>query len=244
MKILTFNLRHNNDHWEQRKPLCINLIEKYQPDIIGFQEVWMPIQQANLILNGVNGAPYHLHVSAKQAHHGTEGIAIASRYPTRNFQTLNLPGGERVAQRVTLSVDGKSVVFVNTHLHHRPMNSESQRLPQMQAILEWLSPMTEPTILTGDMNATPTTTTIQLAKETFDSAYAQAHGKEPNFTFPAPLVEDAYHSAPVMIDYVFITPENLQATSGMLVGAEAHGTNPKLSASDHLGVLVDVEFRG
>ena len=244
MRILTFNLRHNNDYWELRKPLCINLIEKYQPDVIGFQEVWMPIQQADLILQDVYGAPYHLYVSPKQAHHGTEGIAIASRYPARGFQTLDLPGGERVAQCVTLSVDGRDVVFANTHLHHLPIDNERERLPQMQAILDWLSPMNEPTILTGDMNATPDSSTVQLAKQQLDSAYAQAHGgQEPTFTFPAPLAEDGYDRAPVMIDYVMITPSTLQATSGVVIGGEAHGTNPKLSASDHLAVLVEVDFR-
>jgi len=244
MKILTFNLRHNNDHWELRKPLCINLIEQYQPDIIGFQEVWMPIQQAHRILESVTGKPYTLHVSPKQAHHGTEGIAIASRYPTSSFETLKLPGGERVAQRVTATVDGKQVCFANTHLHHMPLYSEDERLPQMQALINWLAPVTDPIILTGDMNTTPDSETIQMVKARFDSAYEQARGTEPDFTFPAPLVEDDYERGPVMIDYVFITPDSLQATSGMVVGDTAHGTDPKLSASDHLGVLVDVDFRG
>ncbi len=244
MKILTFNLRHNNDHWEQRKPLCINLIEQYQPDIIGFQEVWMPIKQVHLIMDKVNGAPYHLHVSPKQAHHGTEGVAIASRYPTSGFETFNLPGGERVAQRVTVSVGGRPMVFANTHLHHRPFFNETERLPQMQALIQWLSPMTSPTILTGDMNAVPESETIQLAKSVFDSAYEQVRGKEPDYTYPAPIVGDKFDRGPVMIDYVFITRENLLATSGIVIGGEAHGDDPVLSASDHLGVLVNVDFRG
>jgi len=242
MRILTFNLRHNNDHWEQRKPLCINLIEQHQPDLIGFQEVWMPIRQAHIILEHVIGTPYRVHTSPKQGQHGMEGIAIASRYPTSKFEKLNLPGGERVAQRIQVTVDGHVLWFVNTHLHHRPINNESERHPQMQAILDWLNPITEPIILTGDMNTIPTRSTIQLANTRFISAYAQARGAEPDYTFPAPLAAGRYDIGHVMIDYIFITPNDLMATSGQVVGDKAHGENPVLSASDHLGVLVDVTF--
>lgn len=240
MKILTFNLRHNNDYWEQRKPLVIDLIQALQPDIIGFQEVWMPIQQAKLIVDAVDGAPYQLYVTAKQAHHGTEGIAIATRLPVRDFESLDLPGGERVAQRVMIDVDGETVCFANTHLHHRPQEDESERLPQMQAILAWLEAVTVPTILTGDMNTIPSSETIQLTKPKFTSAYAQVHGKESDFTFPAPVAEDQYPDHRVMIDYILITPDTLHATSARLVGDKAHGSHPKLSPSDHMGIVADV----
>lgn len=242
MKILTFNLRHNNDYWEQRKPLCIDLINELQPDIIGFQEVWMSIQQANLILDVVDGEPYQILVTPKQAHHGVEGIAIATRLPAREFESLDLPGGERVAQRVMVDVDGQHVCFANTHLHHRPEEDESERLPQMQAILTWLDGVDAPTILTGDMNTIPSRETIQITKPKFASAYEQVHGKEPDFTFPAPVAEDRYPDHRVMIDYILITPDTLRATSAYLVGDKAHGTNPKLSASDHMGILADIEI--
>ena len=92
MKVLTLNLRHNNDHWELRKPLIIDLIQDLQPHIIGFQEVWMSFQQARQILEAVEGTPYELFVTPKQAHHGKEGVAIASRLPASEFESLDLPG--------------------------------------------------------------------------------------------------------------------------------------------------------
>lgn len=242
MKILTFNLRHNNDYWEDRKPLVIDLINEHQPDIIGFQEVWMPIEQANLILNHVTGKPYTIYTTAKQAHHGTEGIAIATRYPSSDFESLDLPGGERVAQRAIITLNGQSLCFANTHLHHRPFYSEEERLPQMQALLKWLADVPHPIIFTGDMNTTPDSETILSVKDKYISAYEQAEGKEPDFTYPAPLAEDDYERGPVMIDYIFISPKTLRATSAYIVGDQAHGTDPKLSASDHLGIIAEVNF--
>ena len=243
MKILTLNLRHDNDYWEERKPLVVDLIQEHQPDVIGFQEVWMPIQQAHLILEGVEGAPYSIYVSAKQAHHGKEGIAIASRLPVSDFEYLNLPGGERVAQRLLIDVNGEQICFVNTHLHHMPIDSEIERLPQMRAILKWLENVNTPTIITGDMNTIPESETMRLAKAGYDSAYEQVHGKEPDFTFPAPLVEDSYVGLPTMIDYILISSDTLKATSARVVGDQAQGTNPKLSPSDHCGIVASIEFR-
>ncbi len=242
MKILTFNLRHNNDYWEARKPLVIDLINEHQPDIIGFQEVWMPIEQANLILNHVSGKPYTIYTTAKQAHHGTEGIAIATRYPSSDFESLDLPGGERVAQRAIITLNGQSFCFANTHLHHKPFYSEEERLPQMQALLQWLDDVPHPVIFTGDMNTTPDSETILSAKDKYVSAYEQAEGQEPDFTYPAPIVVGEFERGPVMIDYIFISPDTLRATSAYIVGDEAHGTDPVLSASDHLGIIAEVNF--
>lgn len=240
MKILTLNLRHNNDHWEQRKPLVIDLIRDLQPDIIGFQEVWMPIQQAHLILDAVEGDPYQIFISAKQAHHETEGIAISTRLPANDIESFDLPGGERVAQRLMIDVDGSQVCFANTHLHHMPQEDESERLPQMKALLAWLQDIDVPTIITGDMNTVPERETMQLAKATYISAYEQVHGQEPDYTFPAPLAEHQYPEHRVTIDYILISPDTLKATSAQIVGNEASGTNPKLSPSDHLGILANV----
>jgi len=242
MKVLTFNLRHNNDYWDERKPLVIELIQKLQPEIIGFQEVWMSIQQAHQILEAVDGKPYEIFVTAKQAHHGIEGIAIASRLPATNFESLNLPGGERVAQRVSITLDGTQLCFVNTHLHNEPEDSEVERLPQMQAIMAWLDEVTMPIIMTGDMNTIPESETIQLAKVRFASAYEQVHDHEPDYTFPAPLAENTFPSYRT-IDYIFISADSLNATSACIAGDKATGTNPILSPSDHRVILADIEIK-
>ena len=243
MKILTLNLRHDNDYWDLRQPLVIELIQVLQPDIIGFQEVWMPIQQAHMICDAVEGSHYDLYVTPKQAHHGKEGIAIAIRLPATDFESLDLPGGERVAQRLMVHTDDGDICFANTHLHHRPADSEVERLPQMRAILDWLDDVATPIILTGDMNTIPERETIIIAKEKYVSAYERVYGKEPEYTFPAPLAEDNYEGKRVTIDYIFISPDTLVATSAKVVGDQATGTDPKLSPSDHCGIVATIDFK-
>lgn len=242
MRVLTFNLRHNNDYWEARKPLVIELIQELQPDVIGFQEVWMSIQQAHQILEAVDGNPYQIFVTPKQAHHSKEGIAIASRLPASNYETLDLPGGERVAQRINITLNSTQLCFVNTHLHHQPEDSEVERLPQMQAIVAWLNDVDIPIILTGDMNTIPESETIQLAKTRFASAYEQAHGHEPDYTFPAPLAEHLYPDYRT-IDYIFISADSLVATTASIAGDKATGTNPILSPSDHRVIVADIVLK-
>ncbi len=242
MRVLTFNLRHNNDYWEARKPLVIELIQELQPDVIGFQEVWMSIQQAHQILEAIDGNPYQIFVTAKQAHHSKEGIAIASRLPASNFESLDLPGGERVAQRINITLNSTQICFVNTHLHNEPEDNEIERLPQMQAIMVWLEAVTMPIIFTGDMNTIPESETIQLAKMRFTSAYEQVHGHEPDYTFPAPLAENTFPSYRA-IDYIFISADTLTTKCASIAGDKAVGTKPVLSPSDHRVIVADIALK-
>lgn len=176
MKLLTFNLRHHRDRWEERFALVVDVLRQHQPDIVGFQEVWMPIKQADMILEQLPDSNLDLKVVPKRGGYGREGIAIASRYPIINHEHLDLPGEERVAQRAVLDVKGTKLCFANTHLHDKPAD-ESIRLPQMQVLLQWLADINHPTILTGDMNADPESSTILAAKETYQSAYETRYGQ-------------------------------------------------------------------
>lgn len=242
MKILTLNLRHNQDRWEERFPLVVDVLQQHQPDIIGFQEVWIPIQQADLILNSFSAQEHmHLYVLPKQGDYGREGIAIASRYPIISHETLDLPDGERVAQRALIDVDGSILCFCNTHLHDKPAN-ESIRLPQMQALLEWLADVTYPTILTGDMNARPESTTILKAKAKYQSAYEVAHGSEPAVTCPTPLDTNFHPDRCSAIDYIFFSDDSLQVTSASIVADIPHPDDDRLYPSDHYGILATIDL--
>lgn len=54
MKILTLNLRHNQDRWEDRLPLIIDALHTEQADVVSVQEVWLGFQQAHLIADKLN----------------------------------------------------------------------------------------------------------------------------------------------------------------------------------------------
>ncbi len=248
MKIITLNLRHNQDRWEERFPLVVDTLYQEQSDLIGLQEVWMPIQQAHLIANELNARmpdqPYHVLVEPKRGTESVEGIGILSRLPVLEHGRLELPEGERVAQRIVVEIDGQRVHFANTHLHHRPIEDESIRLPQMRALLDWMfSHSSERWILSGDMNALPESTTIAAAGERLQTAYFAAHGTHP-ITFPTPLV---YHTVPewrACIDHIFFDPQTLRVTDARVVANQSPANDATLYPSDHYGLAVEFDIIG
>lgn len=246
MKIATLNLRHNQDRWEERFPLVVDCLYHSQADVIGMQEVYIPIQQAHLIADALNaqtpGQPYSVWVEPKWGEEAViEGIALLSRLPVLEHERLELPEGQRVAQRIVVEVNGARVNIANTHLHHRPIEDESIRLPQMRALLDWMfSRASRCWVLIGDMNALPDSSTIAAASERLQSAYFSMHGEHP-ITFPAPLAYATRGDFRACIDHIFYDAA-LHVTSAQIIGDETPPDDPTLSASDHLGLLADVEM--
>jgi endonuclease/exonuclease/phosphatase family metal-dependent hydrolase len=244
MKIATLNLRHDQDRWDERFPLVVDCLHRSQADVIGLQEVAIPIRQAHIIADALNpltpNQPYSVWVEPKWGEEANrEGIAILSRLPVLEHERLELPEGKRVAQRVVVEVDGVRLNVANTHLHHRPIEDESIRLPQMRALLDWMfSHASSHWLLTGDMNALPDSATILAANERTQSAYFSLHGEHP-ITFPAPLAYATRGDFRACIDHIFYDAA-LRATNAQIIGDETPPHDPTLSASDHLGLAADV----
>ncbi|MBN2046618.1 MAG: endonuclease/exonuclease/phosphatase family protein, partial [Anaerolineaceae bacterium] len=212
MKIATFNLRHHNDRWSERFPLVVEMLLQADADVVGLQEVSLklgPKDQAEIIVEALNrqtsGAPYTVHFrETRGATKGQEGIALITRLPIAEAKGIDLPELWRVAVLVQVEVDGRPLCILNTHLHHEPQDDEAIRYPQAQRLVEWAHEQPFPCLITGDFNAEPESSTIQLVKQTFDSAHELRHGQEPDFTWPTPLVPDADSSEDGhMIDYIF-----------------------------------------
>lgn len=240
-KLLTLNLRHNADRWPERRPLVAAALAAHAADVIAFQEVWLPIRQADLIaadLAALLDPPtYTVHVRPKGGHESDrEGIALLSRLPILESAALDLPGGNRVAQRLRVVKDGHAFDVVNTHLHHEPELAETIREPQMRALLDWLAASPDRNwLVCGDFNAHPHSTTVQQIAARFRSAYATLHGADP-LTFPTPLVDYVY--PPVALDYVFFDPARLTPNAAELVGDQPSAHDPRLYPSDHIGLTV------
>lgn len=250
MKIVTFNLRHDADRWVERFPLVVEALREQDADIIGFQEVAIPIRQAHLIADALHTEtgirPYSVYVQPKWGEHSHEGVALLTRLPVVEVDAIDLPEGGRVAQRLRVIDQGHALNIVNTHLHHQPEDDEHVRLPQMQAILAWIAALTdthpnEPWVIVGDFNAQPHTATIQAAVKTFTSAYRAVHGADP-LTFPTPLVKDSDSYPRIAIDYIFVDPAALTAASVGLIGTSPAVHDPSLYPSDHFGIAAELSF--
>jgi endonuclease/exonuclease/phosphatase family metal-dependent hydrolase len=240
MKIVTLNLRHNADRWEERFPLVVDCLHQEQADVIALQEVYLPIQQAHLIADALNSRtphlPYAVYVEPKWGDDPWEGVGLLTRLPVLEHARLELPEGQRVAQRLLVVENDTRFHIANTHLHHRPIEDESIRLPQMQALITWMqSQSAAGWLLTGDMNAEPDSTTIHTAQEYLQSTYTTVHGTQP-ITFPTPLVAANFPDLAITIDYIFYDPRVFTVENAWVTANQPHPADPTLYPSDHFGL--------
>jgi endonuclease/exonuclease/phosphatase family metal-dependent hydrolase len=239
VKVATLNLRADANRWDERFPLVVDVLSQTDADVIAVQEVRIKIDQHRHLADALNhGSAYAVYLCEDWYEPHILANAIFSRLPVIEHERVELPQGFRTAHCITVALNGQQITIANTHLHHKPYRDESIRLPQMRCVLEWLSPKNTPFILMGDINAAPSSETIQLAKQHLQSAYETIHGCEPESTFPTPL-RDGETLAPRTIDYIFYT-QSLQVIDARLIADKPHPDNLQLYPSDHYGLYGEI----
>ncbi|MEU0092994.1 endonuclease/exonuclease/phosphatase family protein [Kribbella sp. NPDC006257] len=238
VKVLTYNIHHGAgiDGVVDLERIA-QVIEQSGADVIGLQEVdnhwsarsnwvdqaaWLAQRlelhfafAANLDLPPVNtGEPRRQY-----------GTAVLSRYPIRNFTNTLLPlyptGEQRGLAVAELKVRGQELRFANTHL---TSNNNAERLEQAHKVVELLSGSQEPTILAGDLNASPEKPEIKVLAEVWRDTWTEV-GAGPGYT------HEADHPT-ARIDYLLHTA-SLRPTSADV---------PVTFASDHLPVAASYTF--
>lgn len=244
MKIVTLNLRHDVDRWNERLPLVVEALVQEDADIIALQEVALTSPQAQQMADCLaeRGLNYVVFVAPKWGDEPREGIGIFSRLTVIEYEHLNLPHGQRIAQRIRIKLNGKIVNIANVHLHHRPRANESIRVEQMQAVIDWMKKR-EPTnwILTGDLNAQPDSQTVQLATTWLQSAHNVLHGMEP-VTHPTPLNPDRAPGMQLSIDYILYDTTAFQPIEAYRWADKPNPDDATLYPSDHYGVSARFVF--
>ncbi|MFC1474939.1 endonuclease/exonuclease/phosphatase family protein [bacterium] len=260
LKVMTINVRHNSDFWEERFPLLADEIVRLRPDIIGLQEVEIGVKQSKVLRNLIKeksaeaGKPLkyfkYEHLKTGSDMMSGEGIAIFSRYPILKKGFTDLKNGRPVLfSRVGIS---KSLIvdMYNTHLHHRG-GDEEVRLPQAEIMTAFIESHDAGyiTFLTGDMNSQPGSKTIAHLKnfgftDSFIATPEDARSKNEN-TAPVYMSKTPVPQKQISrIDYVFVKP----AEGGPAIHPVAsevcflnHAENG-LYPSDHLGVMTTFEL--
>ncbi|MCD4731639.1 MAG: endonuclease/exonuclease/phosphatase family protein [Bacteroidales bacterium] len=252
LKIMTYNI-------QGMKPGTLpglrlgNIIEKLKeldPDIIGLQEInesldgggldnqCKQIAEALSDYFGINYSYYMEFTHLSWDNQYREYIGIISKYPVEEegfFQLVTGVFPRKVVWNYINTPLGK-INFFNTHLS---FNSQSVRIQQSQQILEYMEDINNQytaagTILCGDFNDPPESTTITQITETgsdttyFDS-FREANPEITGYTVPS----NAPNSR---IDYIFYSNiSSFHVDSSKLV-MDAPFTG-ELYCSDHLGVL-------
>ena len=227
LRVMTYNLRFGERASMDR---LAEEISSLQPDFVALQEVDVNAARnaagENKGLNYINELAqrtgmFGYYGRAINFANGYYGVAILSRYPAYDVETVELPNPKNVEPRVMLKgkflINGtEPVVFASTHL-----DFTDKKTTELQAryLLPILTEDNLPAILGGDFNATPAEKAIQFLA----GNGASLSGVNPTFPANAPTVR---------LDHLFGFPKNafeLQSTS--------EGTISDDAASDHLPVI-------
>lgn len=255
LRVATLNLLHDPPSWPDRAPLVEAQLLALAPDIVLLQEVACPGEQATSLtasLGDQTGYPYGLHLTEvvapdrlRPGRLWREGLATLSRFPILTANEPDIGGRVRVCQHLRLGVGALAVAVYNLHLD--PFAPELHR-NRIAAILHRMDGDPDPAyvILGGDLNATPDSKAVGLVAARLRSAYAIAHGREPEHTRPTPfgLRRDGSagrRSRFATVDYLFVS-ERARVASAELAFADPARHDPSLYPSDHYGLVADLEL--
>lgn len=237
LRVATYNIHHGaSPDGVLDLERIARAIDGFDADVIALQEVdrhWSDrsglIDQTawlseRLERHGVFGANLDQDPAAPGQPRRQYGTAVLSRWPILSWSNTLLPrydGGEqRGLLRATVNVRGTRVRIAGTHLTH---NNDAERLTQARRILDLLGEAPERTVLTGDLNAVPSSPEIGALTTRFRDAWSAGEGD--GYTIPV-LVPDR------RIDYI------LASRDVRAVAAEVVHRDP--AASDHLPLVTDL----
>ncbi len=233
LTVMTYNIHHGAgiDGVLDLERIAV-LIENSGADVVGLQEVdrhWRArsnwADQPAWLANRLEmHYAYAVNLDRPPANPGEPrrqyGTAILSRYPIEDFTNTLLPLYPRGEQRglavATIKVRGADLRFANTHL---TSHNNAERLAQTQKVVELLGTSKVPTLLVGDLNATPDAPEIKTLTAVLADTWTKV-GVGPGDTSGA--------ANPIeRIDFQLHSPQ-LTPTSA---------TVPATVASDHLPVI-------
>lgn len=209
VRILCYNIHYGQGNdGVYDIPRLAEVINRLKPDLVALQEVDVGVERSGRIHEARQlGQLTDMAVRYGPTQHyqgGLYGNAVLSRLPILDVLIQPLPYTESTAERTTyprgaiaVTVRGpndKPLRFISTHFQH---NVEEDRVAEAHAINRLFAGDTDkvPTILAGDMNATPDAEPVTVLQQQWTNA----------------IDEQAAPSAPSSkprsrIDYIFFRP--------------------------------------
>jgi endonuclease/exonuclease/phosphatase family metal-dependent hydrolase len=233
LRVLTYNIRHG-EGMDGRLDLerIAALIVDQRPDLVALQEIdrgTTRTQKRDLAAELVRLTGMDALFSKNIDYQGGEyGNAILSRHrilsSTNTHYRMLRPGEQRGLLQATISVAGRELVFMATHLDYRP--DPAERISNVAEIKAEAQRTGKPVIVAGDFNDHPGREVHRAMKAMFLDAWEQG-GSGDGFTHSS--------TAPkARIDYVYCYPTNRwQVTRAEVL---------RSPASDHLPVAVELKL--
>lgn len=171
IKIMTYNIKYCSPLGSDVPNLAAiaEVIKEQNPDIVFLQEIDQNTTRSGKVdqtaeLAKLTKLPFTYYSKSQDYQGGGVGVAFLSRYSLSETRTTPLsriviPGeyvGYSVLSQAQIEVNGKKVTIANTHM---ALTQENRDL-QVIDIQNILAASNYPTVLAGDLNATPGNATI------------------------------------------------------------------------------------
>jgi endonuclease/exonuclease/phosphatase family metal-dependent hydrolase len=229
VRVLTYNIHHavslsGTNSLDQ----IADLINQTNPDFVALQECDFNTKRSGFIDQVKEFAcktkMIPLFGRAMTYDEGEYGDGILSKTTFLSSQNLALPYTDGYEPRSAIAITtviktGDTVQFICTHLDY--LKNDSVRLLQAQEIIRTLGRGRYPSILAGDLNDIPGSSTLNLLQNHWFPTYRK---ELPEPTFPA-------DGPRKKIDYIMYSPK----TRWSILSAEVISNN---GASDHCACLV------
>lgn len=249
LTVATLNVKKGELRWKERAPLLVRQLVALKPDIIGFQEIDLRIDQGNWICSRANGflsaagAPtYRIHHMANPRENvALEALVIMTHLPVLVHEGFDYLIRNRVAHFIRIGTSGGGTLdFWNTHFHHEQDDAgHKMRQEQAERLCAWINVRSHgsPVVLVGDFNCVPGTRPARTIGEHLASVF-DALGREAPVTCPTPLAQKPYPGQ-FAIDHIFTSREVRILDSGLAFNEPAKD-DPTLYASDHYGLFATI----
>lgn len=228
LRIMTFNIRHGRGlDGKIDLERIADLIRKVEPHFVGLQEVDHGVDRSHKldiakILAELTKMSYAFGKNIDYQN-GDYGNAILSKFPIVRQVNLHYrmlrENEQRGLLQTVLDLDGREIVFMNTHIDHR--DDDTERLMNVAEIVSTAKSYGDhPIIVCGDFNDHPKSLTIQKMEIDFQNTSRS----QICLTFPS-------HQPKQQIDYIFC--------SRHLTSVKSSDTIDTI-ASDHLPLVAEI----
>ena len=256
---MSFNIRYDNpedgdQNWHKRKANVIRMLNFYDLDIIGMQEVL--VSQLNYLKENL---PEYGVVGVGRADGKEEGEFTPVFYKKDRFKLVKTEtfwlsetpekvskgwdaNLERIVTWVVLKErkTDKEVIFLNTHYDHRGVQARIESAKLLKSKISALAGG-RPVILTGDFNSLPDSEPIQTLVNPKDKNSLIDSKKDAIYTYGPNWTSGGFDTRPFdkrrIIDYIFV--KGISVVNRYAVFTEKLN---EICLSDHCPVFVQLEL--
>ena len=260
LRVMSYNIRYDNpadgrNGWPRRKQPVVDLLHRYQPDLLGLQEV-----THGQLTDLAAALPDYGWIGVGRDDGATRGeyVPIFYRQARLALQTSGhfwlsaTPdvagsfGWDADCVRVTTwaiftdKLSGTTFLHLNTHFDHRGLTAQIESARLLHEFMAQQASII-PALITGDFNCTPDSVTYQALTASSVLADTMVTSLHPHAGPTATFTTDFAEPLQEKIDYIFLyTPPATSPAFTVQRHAILADQQDRHYPSDHLPVLVEV----